>query len=278
MGREAVGGPLPDVSGHVEEAVTVDRERADGRGTLEAVGGEVLPGEFALPGVGHHPAAGRELVPPYESGALEPTARRELPLGLGRQRLAGPGGVGLHVLVRHVGHGVPLAARDRTARTLGPVPAGTRHVRPPVVVIAETDTVWRPAEHEGTGHDERRVGVGIVGRVGLALGHGHVARGLDEAVKLANGHGVPVHPEPVQSHPMDRPLLGVELLRAHEERAPGNPDRLLTIHPPYLPAGGPRRRNELFRCGPGRSATIRSAGGSGNPGPRRSRVGPVAWA
>src|SRR4051812_37660865 len=47
-----VGGPLPDVARHVEQAVAVGREAAHGRGAGIAVELEVLPGELALPRVG----------------------------------------------------------------------------------------------------------------------------------------------------------------------------------------------------------------------------------
>src|SRR5882724_8924522 len=43
-----VGGPFPDIAGHVVEAVTVRRERADGRDAFVAVGAQVLPRELAL--------------------------------------------------------------------------------------------------------------------------------------------------------------------------------------------------------------------------------------
>jgi hypothetical protein len=42
-------------------------------------------GKFALPGVRHLLAAGRELVAPSIFGAVKSAARRELPLGLGRK-------------------------------------------------------------------------------------------------------------------------------------------------------------------------------------------------
>src|ERR1700678_2391827 len=48
-----VAGPLPDVPGHVVEAEAVGREAPDGGGAVPARRLQVLPGEFALPGVGH---------------------------------------------------------------------------------------------------------------------------------------------------------------------------------------------------------------------------------
>ena len=96
---EEVAGPLPHVAGHVVEAEAVGRERAHRRRAEVAVGRRVLPRELALPGVRHPAPAGRLLVAPGEALAVQPAARRALPLGLGRQRLARPGRVGRGVLV-----------------------------------------------------------------------------------------------------------------------------------------------------------------------------------
>src|SRR6185503_13295133 len=101
-----VGGPFPDVADHVVEAVAVGWEGRDRRRATVAVGDQVLAWEFALPGVGHMPAARRELVAPGELRAVEAAARGVLPFGLRRQRLAGPRGVGLCVAVGDMDHGV----------------------------------------------------------------------------------------------------------------------------------------------------------------------------
>ena len=75
-----VAGPLPDVPRHVVEAVAVRREAADRGGALEAVDLQVLPGELALPGVGHRLAVREVLVAPGERGAVEAATGGELPL------------------------------------------------------------------------------------------------------------------------------------------------------------------------------------------------------
>ena len=69
--------------------------------------------ELALPGVRHLPAAGHELVAPGEFRVLEPAARRELPLGLGRKRLIGPARIRLGVAVGDVHDGVVVEPLDR---------------------------------------------------------------------------------------------------------------------------------------------------------------------
>src|SRR3954468_11752201 len=95
--REEVGRPLPHVPRHVVEAVAVRRERPDRGRTLKPVELQVLPRELALPGVRHRLAVGEVLVAPGERRALEAAAGRELPLGFGRQLLAGPLGMRLRV-------------------------------------------------------------------------------------------------------------------------------------------------------------------------------------
>ena len=63
-------------------------------------------------------AARGELVAPGELAAVEAAAGGELPLGLGRERLARPLGVGLGVLVGDLDDRVVLAALDGAARAL----------------------------------------------------------------------------------------------------------------------------------------------------------------
>src|SRR5947209_7581659 len=89
--RVPVAGPLPDVSCHVVEAISIGRERSHRGRAFVVVGQEVLPGELPLPGIGHHSAPGCKLVSPDVGGTLQPSPRRSLPLRLGWKRFAGPG-------------------------------------------------------------------------------------------------------------------------------------------------------------------------------------------
>src|SRR5690606_8917949 len=82
--RPPVRRPFPDIADHVVQAVSVRREDADRRSTLEAVVQKVLVWEAALPGIGHLPAARRELITPGELGILEPAPCRILPFRFGR--------------------------------------------------------------------------------------------------------------------------------------------------------------------------------------------------
>src|SRR5215469_18468208 len=63
-GGPAGFGPFPHVAGHVEQAVAVGPEPLDRGGPGEAVRGGVLMREPPVPGVGHDPAPGHELLAP----------------------------------------------------------------------------------------------------------------------------------------------------------------------------------------------------------------------
>lgn len=98
--------------------------------------------------------------------------------------------------------------------------------------------------------------VRMVGRVGRSLGAGAVAGGLDEAPEVTDCHRVLVHPQAVDGDAVDRPLLGIEVLRAHQERParyprpcplPGWSGRSSGRCPPLLAPGQARRRLHIVR-------------------------------
>ncbi len=72
-------------------------------------------------------------------------------------------------------------------------------------------------EDGGSGHEQRRVGVRVLGGIGLLLGQGDVSGLSDEARELSDGDRRAVDREPVHFDLADRGLLGIELLRAHPE-------------------------------------------------------------
>jgi len=74
-------------------------------------------------------------------------------------------------------------------------------------------------EDQRSGHEQGRVGLGIVGRVQRLLGLGDVARRLDEAPERGHCHGVLVHPEPVDLDVAHGLLLRIEVLGPHAERS-----------------------------------------------------------
>src|SRR5262245_55667692 len=60
---------------------------------------------------------------------------------------------------------------------------------------------------------------------------------LHEPSEFGDRHRVAIHPESIDTHPVDWPLLRIEVLRAHEEapaRAPTHPLRLLRRRPSLI--------------------------------------------
>src|SRR5262249_38690420 len=172
VGPVPVGGPFPDVAGHVVEAVAVGGEGCHGSGAAEAVGGAVPVGKMPLPDVGPPLPPRRELVPPDIALPVQAAAGRELPLRLGRQALAGPASIGGGILPGDVDHRMPAAPDQAACGPFRMTPAGARHVPPPDVGIRQRHR--RP----GWGKDDRSGDQAPGGRAGellrlwLSLRHG----------------------------------------------------------------------------------------------------------
>src|SRR3954466_9390673 len=79
-----VGRPFPDVADHVIQTVAVGRIRAYGRRAFPAVNETILMRKLSLPPVGHRSPVRHQLLTPGISCPVEATARRILPLRLGR--------------------------------------------------------------------------------------------------------------------------------------------------------------------------------------------------
>ncbi len=218
-----VGRPLPHVAGHLEQPVAVGRERLGRRRVLPPVGLGVVVGEVALPHIGHVAAAGRELLAPHELGGLQAAPGRPFPLGLGRQILAGPGGVRLDVGPGHMHHRVISEAADRALRPAWVPPVGARHPRPPRVGVVERHRPARFAEHRRGRHQHLGERPRVVGGFGHLLGHRDVPGLLHEAGELVVGHRAAVHPESTDGHEVRRGLLGIVVVGPHPERAARNP-------------------------------------------------------
>src|SRR5215472_804898 len=74
-----VRGPLPDIADHVVEAVAVGWKGPHRRRAMVAVTTEILPREFALPGVRHQLSVRLQIVAPGIFSAVEAAARGEFP-------------------------------------------------------------------------------------------------------------------------------------------------------------------------------------------------------
>ncbi len=139
--------------------------------------------------------------------------------------------VGERIEVRDVCDRMPLPPCEIATRTLRMAPVGSGRPRPPPEIVVER---YRPgwwSEHEGTRHQQRRIGAGIVRLLGRRLRSGDIPGALDEPAKLGDRHRVRVDEETVDVLLMDRPFFGIELVGTHPERVAGDPHHVLRCGP-----------------------------------------------
>ncbi len=180
-----------------------------------------------MPVVGE-PLAGRfRLVAPDVGRRLEAAASRPLPLGLGRQRLAGPGRVRLRVLERDVDDRLVLAPGERAVRPVGAHPACPRRPRPPLVDVPQVDGAGGHREDERAGDEVLGRRARKVRRVERPLGDRDVAGVLDEHGELTVRRLEPVDPEAVDRDAVGGRLLRVVVVGAHQELSRRDPGHAL---------------------------------------------------
>ena len=218
-----VARPLPDVSRHVDQAVAVGRERADRRCAFIPVGLDVLPWELALPEVRHRTPARHQLSAPGVLGPFEPSARRHLPLGFGRERCARPHGVRLGVSVGDVHHRMAALILDGGTGPVRVAPVCAEDELPPVPKIPHVHRTARLDEDQRAGIQHVGTRPRILGGVRGDLSERHVTGFGDEPAEVGVGHRGAVHPESVDGHPVRRGLLWIMPIGTHQESPSWDP-------------------------------------------------------
>jgi hypothetical protein len=251
-GAKPVLGPFPDVADHVGQAEAVGRIGADRRGSFVAVRQIVLPGEFALPDIGHLASIRLQLITPGIFMIIHSGPCGIFPLRLGRQALARPvgisGGVGMGDVHHRVIHQFGVAA----VRSKRMTPVGTEAEGPPVGPVGGVDGKFGRHEQQGAGLQHLGLRARIVLGIGRNLGGRDVARGVDEFSELTVGHGRSIDPEAADPDRMPWRLFGVMAIRSHVELAALDPDhvlRRLSLDGSYGRRGG--HGEHLRATGPG---------------------------
>ena len=108
IGPIPIAAPLPDVTGHVIEAVGVWGKGSGRCQSREAVFTRVLDRKLTLIGVRHELASGFELVAPGIEFAGHAAARCEFPLRFAGQPFPGPLGVSLSIVHRYFGNRIVI--------------------------------------------------------------------------------------------------------------------------------------------------------------------------
>ena len=197
-----VGGPLPDVPGHVEQAVRVRGKRTDLRGMPVTRLGP--PREVTVPEVGQPLPRRLGITTPHVFGVLETAARRGLPLAFRRQSQPGPRRILLGVLVRDVDDGMVVEPVQPGPRS-GRVPPGCAgSPGPPEVEMAKVDRPAGPGEDHRPGLEVRGRSTRKVRWVQRSLGHRLVAGRFHEGAELRVGDLAWSDPEAVDGHRVGR--------------------------------------------------------------------------
>ena len=92
--------PLPHVARQIIETIAIRWKCTHWGRPLEFIKFQVLPGELALPSVGHPLPAGSKLISPNELRTVKSAAGGKLPFGFGRQLFPRPLDIGFRVFVR----------------------------------------------------------------------------------------------------------------------------------------------------------------------------------
>lgn len=112
VGSIQVSAVLPNIPGHVVEAVAVRREGFYGRGTREAVLGGVIVGEFTLEDVGLPFPPGLRLVSPHEKLVIKASPGSPFPFDFGGESFSGPFAISKRVLVGDADNGMIHSVLD----------------------------------------------------------------------------------------------------------------------------------------------------------------------
>jgi len=187
VGCEKIPTPLPDVSGHLVEAVGIGTVAFCGSGAEVPVGEGILGGKDTLPDVHAMFALRLEIVAPRVALLVKTAAGGVFPFGLGGEAFSGPGAVGDGVVPRHVDDWMVAAVFEVGAGPLGAAPGSAIDAAPP---LAADDPHALGAVLAG-GREVAEKDEGPA----KALGFGAVAGGVDEGVELVVGDGGGVHPE-----------------------------------------------------------------------------------
>ena len=180
--------------------------------------------------IAHELAVRTFFVAPDIGFILETAARREFPFGFGRQALAGPLRVGLHVLVGEADHGVVHSLLNGGFRAFGLTPVGpSGEVPPRQIGAAALERV-----HAGDLLEKQRAAfehfwrrLRELTRVEVLLGVGDIFGRVNESLELRVGDFRDIHPEAFDHDGVARRFLGVlfiGLIAAHCKFSALNPD------------------------------------------------------
>src|ERR1700733_1765917 len=148
VGAIPIAGPLPDISCHVEETVSIWRELCDRSDSRVSILSSVFVRKMTLVSIGHPFAFGAELIAPDIWLTCKAAASSELPFSFRGKTLTCPFRVGKSILIGDVDRGVVPFTDDAGLRAEGMTPICAGYIGPPLKVVVEGDgMVWRSKDY-----------------------------------------------------------------------------------------------------------------------------------
>ena len=203
---------LPNVPGHVVEAVGVWWVGFDGSCSFKAILAGVLVGKLSGENIGEPFFAGFGFVAPDVIESVLSSPGCQFPFGFGRESFAGPFAVGLGVFPVHANDGVVVLSFDVGLRSGGMLPVGTFDKAPPLPLRSfapEFDALVGTRENKSSRLECFRRSLRKVFLGKAALGPGFVTGGVHELAKLRVCDLVNLDEESAHGDLVDRTFLGV---------------------------------------------------------------------
>ena len=164
----------------------------------------------------------RQFMAPRIFARLQPRARGKFKLGLARQGLARPCRIALCISMHDMDDRVIGQIINRAVGPGRVAPIGPGHPAPPLRGVCCIHRAVGHGENGGAWRGKAWVHAGVMRGVRRGFGKGAIARCAHEIGELRVGYWRLVDPERRDLDAAQRRFFGVELRRAHGERAAGD--------------------------------------------------------
>src|ERR1700722_895632 len=148
VGAIPIAGPLPDISCHVEETVSIGRKLCDRSDSRVSILSGIFVRKMPLVSIGHPFAIWAEVIAPDIWLTCKAAASGELPFSFRRKTLTCPFRVGKSIFIGDVDRGIVPFTDDAGLRTEGMTPICAGYIGPPLKVVVEGDgMIWRSEDY-----------------------------------------------------------------------------------------------------------------------------------
>lgn len=189
----------------------------------------VLPRKPTLPCLCHDLPARGKFVSPNVFGFLQSATRRVFPFRFCWEFAAGPCRIGAGIFIRDLHDRVILSAFNRATFAFRMLPAGPGNKRPPIAHVPQINRAFCHIEDHRSGHQQKRVCAGKIGRVKRPFSNRHISGFGNELRKLCVGDRAPINPKSVNCGFADWGFIRIMSLRPHMKAAALYPNHVVIM-------------------------------------------------